>query len=219
MTTKTIKVLLKNITPAQNNPRKITKKSLELLKQSIKDFPEMLNLRPIIIDENSEIIGGNMRYRALCELGYTEAQVIKAEGLTPEQKKEFLIKDNVAFGDWNFEALGAEFDAGQLTGWGLATDYRDIEEIKTEILSEEEHRKIEKTAQDIIDAMTEKINTIAKKHPAKIKDALAVIITNGAGNQCLILSDPETADIIIELKRYADAGIRSPLDKLIGGLT
>ena len=211
---KTKKVKLSEITPAPNNPRKITKKALELLKNSIKEFPEMVGLRPIIIDENNIIIGGNMRYKAMQQLGYTETVVIIADSLTEAQKKEFMIKDNVSFGVWDMETLGETFSAEALSGWGLDTDFKDVEEIKNDIMTETEYQEIAKTTAEIIEAMTDKVNYVAQKHPEKLKNAFAVIITNGAGNKCLILSDPETADIVNELERHASAGIRSPLEKL-----
>jgi len=211
-------VKISEIHPHPDNPRKITKIQLEKLKKSITEYPEMLKIRPVIIDETNTILGGNMRYKALIELGHTTVDVLIVEGLTEEQKKEFLIKDNVSFGVWDMDALEIKFDPAHLENWGMPADFQTIAEIKAEIISEEEYEAAERTAADAIEALTTKINSIAEKHPAKLKNALAVIISNNAGNQCLILSDPNTADIITELQRHIDAGEPSPLEKLMQGL-
>lgn len=102
-----------------NNPRTIGVKDFERLKQSLKDFPEMMDVRAIVVDENSTILGGNMRYRALLDMGAKEAKVAKVEGLTDSQKREFIIKDNLNLGDWDFDKLGANFNPGDVAKWGL----------------------------------------------------------------------------------------------------
>lgn len=111
---------INKIRPSSRNPRKIDKKGLEKMMKSIQEFPEMLNLRSIVIDEGMEIIGGNQRFLACKKLGYKEVPVIRAEGLTEEQKKEFLIKDNVYFGEFNFEDF--DVDVGLLNDWGVDID-------------------------------------------------------------------------------------------------
>jgi len=104
------------------NPRQIKDKKYKELKKSIQEFPKMLDLRPIIIDDDGTILGGNMRYRALLDLGYKEVPdswVRKASELTDEEKRRFIIVDNVQFGEWDFEALANEWDANLLVDWGL----------------------------------------------------------------------------------------------------
>ena len=96
---------LSSIKPHKDNPRLIRDENFEKLKKSIIDFPKMLELRPIIVDENNVILGGNMRYKALKELGYKYIYVLKASDLSEEQKKEFIIKDNVGFGEWEWILL------------------------------------------------------------------------------------------------------------------
>lgn len=113
------KVKISKLKLNPQNPRFIRDESFEKLKNSLKEFPEMLELREIIVDENFIILGGNMRYRALKELGEKECIVKIAEGLTAEQKREFIIKDNVAFGDWDFDALNLNYDIGDLARWGV----------------------------------------------------------------------------------------------------
>jgi hypothetical protein len=79
----------------------------------------MATLRPLVVDENMTVLGGNMRLKAMQELKWKEVPIVVAEGLTDAQKDEFVIKDNVGFGDWNWEQLANEWDAEELTRWGL----------------------------------------------------------------------------------------------------
>jgi hypothetical protein len=104
-----------------DNPRLIKDDRFAQLKASIEQFPEMLQLRPLIIDEAGVVLGGNMRLSALLQLKYAEVPVIRALGLTDEQKREFIIKDNASFGEWNWELLanGEWGDAATLNAWGL----------------------------------------------------------------------------------------------------
>ena len=83
------------------------------------EFPEMLELRPMVVDEDMIVLGGNMRLRACMELGIQEVPVVKALGLTEEQKKEFVIKDNAAFGEWDWDLLANEWEITDLSDWGL----------------------------------------------------------------------------------------------------
>ena len=104
------------------NPRLIKDDRFRKLVKSIKEFPKMLELRPIVIDDDGTILGGNMRYRALKELGYKEIPdnwVKKASELTDEEKRRFIIEDNVAFGDWDMDMLANEWDAEELEEWGV----------------------------------------------------------------------------------------------------
>lgn len=101
------------------NPRFIRDEKFEKLKKSLKDFPEMMEARPIVIDENNMILGGNMRFRAAKELGWKEVPVQVLKGLTEDKKNEFVIKDNAAFGEWDWELLANEWDAKELNEWGI----------------------------------------------------------------------------------------------------
>ena len=112
-------VLISSIKKNPNNPRLIKDDKFRKLKKSIQEFPQMLSLRPIVVDADNVVLGGNMRLEALKALGYKTAQIIKAEDLTEEQKNEFIIKDNVSFGEWDFDKLGIEFELNQLDDWGL----------------------------------------------------------------------------------------------------
>jgi ParB-like chromosome segregation protein Spo0J len=101
-----------------NNPRLIKDDKFKKLVQSIKDFPEMLNIRPIVVNQDMIILGGNMRYKACKEAGLKEVPIIIAD-LTEEQQREFLIKDNTSGGEWDWEVLANEWDSEQLENWGL----------------------------------------------------------------------------------------------------
>jgi hypothetical protein len=107
------------IKPNPNNPRIIKDDKFKKLVQSIKDFPQMLELRPIVIDENNIVLGGNMRLKACQELGLKDVPTIYAKDLTEDQKKEFIIKDNVGFGEWNWDDLANDWDEELLVEWGL----------------------------------------------------------------------------------------------------
>jgi ParB-like chromosome segregation protein Spo0J len=115
-----------------NNPRIIKNDKFKKLVQSIKEFPEMLKLRPIVVDEDRMVLGGNMRLKASKDAGLKEVWIEVAEGLTEEQKKEFIVKDNVGFGEWEWDMLGNEWDSVQLAEWGLDVwqNEDDIKELK-----------------------------------------------------------------------------------------
>ena len=102
-----------------SNPRIIKNDKFKKLVKSIKEFPEMLKLRPIVVDENYMVLGGNMRLKASKEAGLKEVWIEVAEGLTEEQKKEFIVKDNVGFGEWEWDMLANEWDSVKLADWGL----------------------------------------------------------------------------------------------------
>jgi hypothetical protein len=103
----------------KSNPRIIKDDNFDKLVNSIKDFPEMLDIRPIVVNKDMVILGGNMRYKACVEAGLTEIPVIVADNLTVEQEKEFLIKDNVSGGEWDWSAISGEWDVALLEDWGL----------------------------------------------------------------------------------------------------
>lgn len=114
-----------------NNPRIIKDDKFRKLVQSIKDFPEMLELRPIVVDEDMIVLGGNMRLKACIEAGLKEVHITVASNLTEEQKKEFIVKDNVGFGEWDWDMIANEWDTDKLEDWGLdlPLDYDKEEEI------------------------------------------------------------------------------------------
>jgi hypothetical protein len=115
----TQKVSIKEVIPNKSNPRIIKDDKFKKLVQSIKDFPQMLEIRPIVVDENNIILGGNQRFKACIEAGLKEVFIIKANDLTEEQKHEFIVKDNVGFGEWDWNELANEWDTEKLDDWGL----------------------------------------------------------------------------------------------------
>jgi ParB-like chromosome segregation protein Spo0J len=134
---------LKDIKPNPNNPRVLRDDKFQKLKQSITEFPKMLSLRPMVIDENNVVLGGNMRLRALQELGFTDVEdawVKRSSDLTEEEKRRFIIADNVAFGEWDWDTLANDWDVVDLEAWGLEIPFYD-EEVKEEQSKEEEEFK------------------------------------------------------------------------------
>lgn len=130
-------VKLTDIKVNPNNPRLIKDCKFRQLVQSIKDFPEMLNIRPIVVNKDMIILGGNMRYKACKEAGLKEIPIIVAD-LPEDKQREFLIKDNVSGGEWDWDILANEWDAEQLSDWGLdVPTFEDIEDEQHEKTIEE----------------------------------------------------------------------------------
>ena len=135
-------MIYKNITeikPNPKNPRVIKDEKFAKLVQSLKDFPEMLEKRPLICftdtDGKMVVLGGKMRLKAAKEVGLKKLPVMLADDWNEEQKQQFLIKDNVGFGEWNWEELQQDWDVQQLGEWGLdvpqwANNSEDIEDIE-----------------------------------------------------------------------------------------
>jgi len=113
-----------------DNPRIIKNDKFKKLVKSIQEFPEMLKLRPIVVDEDMMVLGGNMRLKASKDAGLKEVWIEVAEGLTEEQKKEFIVKDNVGFGEWEWDMLANEWDSSKLDEWGFDT-WQNIDDIET----------------------------------------------------------------------------------------
>lgn len=116
-------VKINQIKPNPRNPRTIKDFKFKKLVKSIQEFPDMLNKRPLIVFTDSDgkfvVLGGNMRLKALKELNFEDIPVIIADEWTEEQKNEFLIKDNVGFGDWDWDDLANTWDEDLLTDWGM----------------------------------------------------------------------------------------------------
>ena len=116
-------VKINEVKPNPKNPRLIKDDKFKKLVKSIQEFPDMLNKRPLIVftdvDGKYVVLGGNMRLKACKEIGLKEIPIILADEWTEEQKAEFLIKDNVGFGEWDWDNLANEWDAENLDEWGL----------------------------------------------------------------------------------------------------
>tara|TARA_R110000851_G_scaffold261050_1_gene413528 strand:- start:140 stop:1357 length:1218 start_codon:yes stop_codon:yes gene_type:complete len=144
---KTEKVKISQVKTNPNNPRLIKDDKFKKLVRSVKEFPEMLEIRPIVVDKDNVVLGGNMRLRACKEAGLKEVHIVKADQLTKEQQREFIIKDNVGFGEWDWDDLANEWEVDELGEWGLdlpldfnteleaeEDDYDIPDEIKTDIV-------------------------------------------------------------------------------------
>ena len=113
---------LSEIKANPNNPRIIKDDKFKKLVKSIKEFPKMMALRPMVINQDNIVLGGNLRLKALKELGYTEVPdewVKRAKDLTEDEVRRFIIADNVGFGEHDWDMLGNEWDAEELSDWGL----------------------------------------------------------------------------------------------------
>ena len=101
------------------NPRVIKDAKFQLLVDSIKDFPEMLEKRPLVVNEDLQVLGGNMRLRAAQEAGLKEIWIDVAQGWSINKQNEFIIKDNSNFGDWDWDVLANSWEVNDLKDWGL----------------------------------------------------------------------------------------------------
>jgi ParB-like chromosome segregation protein Spo0J len=126
---KTQTVPINEVKSNPNNPRIIKDDKFKKLVASIKELPQMLELRPIVVNEDMIVLGGNMRLKACKEAGLKEIPIIKASELNEEQQRAFIIKDNVGFGEWDWDALANEWDAEQLEEWGLDVPIFDSGEL------------------------------------------------------------------------------------------
>ena len=116
MKTETVKI--SQIKPNPENPRIIKDNKYKKLVQSIKDFPDMLKVRPIVVNHQNVVLGGNMRLRACKEAGLKEVPVIKTK-FTAKKQREFIVKDNSNFGEWDWDMVANEWDSKELEDWGL----------------------------------------------------------------------------------------------------
>jgi ParB-like chromosome segregation protein Spo0J len=165
-------VKISQIKPNPKNPRTIKDERFEKLKKSIQDFPDMLNKRPLVCFTDTDgkyvVLGGNMRLKAAKDLGLKELPIILADEWTEEQKAEFLIKDNVGFGEWDWNELNNDWDTEQLNEWGLdvpkfadPVDYSDKnEEIDIDALDTEMIIKLKYT-EDEYQLVREQLSKIA----------------------------------------------------------
>tara|TARA_R110000823_G_scaffold259313_2_gene380508 strand:- start:45 stop:488 length:444 start_codon:yes stop_codon:yes gene_type:complete len=122
-----IKVVnIAEVKETKNNPRFIKDPKFKLLVESIKKAPWMLKIRPIVVDETMTILGGNMRLKACKSAGLFEIPIHIETGLTEAQKREFIIKDNSGFGEWDWDILANEWDVKQLVEWGIDLPVFDL---------------------------------------------------------------------------------------------
>jgi hypothetical protein len=175
-------IKLNSIKSNPNNPRLIKDDKFAKLVNSIKEFPKMMALRPMVVNADNIVLGGNMRLKALKEAGYTEIPdewVKKASDLTEEESRRFIIADNVGFGEHDWEMLANEWDSEELADWGLDVwqqptdiDYSDKnQEIDTDFLDQKYSFKLE-YSEDEYSLLKEKLENIGKTPESVFYDAL-----------------------------------------------
>lgn len=132
-------VSIQDVKSNPDNPRIIKDDKFKKLVKSIQEFPKMLSLRPIVVNDDMMVLGGNMRLKACTEAGLTEVPIIRASDLSEEEQKEFIIKDNVGFGEWDFEVLRNQWDTQELAQWGVDVPFMkpaDMEDAFDEMRAE-----------------------------------------------------------------------------------
>lgn len=169
-------VSISQVKPNQDNPRIIKDYKFKKLVQSIKDFPQMLELRPIVVNEDNIVLGGNMRLKACQEAGLKEVHIIQAKDLSEAQQREFIIKDNVGFGEWDWDVLANEWDNTQLGEWGLdvwqpeeEVDYSILDEVNLDNEIENMYQQTKKSV--ILEYPTEVYNNDIQSRIEKLKIA------------------------------------------------
>jgi len=138
MKTETVKI--GNVKSNPNNPRVIKDDNFRKLVNSIKEFPKMLKIRPIVVNDDMIVLGGNMRLKACKEAGLKEVPIIKASDLTEDEQRQFIIKDNVSGGEWDWDMLNSEWDTEKLEEWGLDMPIIMEEPSMDELIGEEQNK-------------------------------------------------------------------------------
>jgi hypothetical protein len=167
-----MKVKISEIKANSKNPRIIKDDKFKKLVQSIREFPEMLEKRPLVcftdVDNKYVVLGGNMRLKASIEVGLKELPIVLADDWTQEQRDEFLIKDNVGFGEWDWDIIANEFNEHDLRSWGLDLPVFDTEAINE--LEDENYIKISiKATNNAFIEMNEKLQNICDEYSAIMK--------------------------------------------------
>jgi len=171
-------IKLSTIRPNPKNPRVLRDDKFQKLKKSIGDFPKMMELRPIVVDDEGVILGGNMRFRALQDIygkngEIPDAWVKRAADLTEDEKRQFVIKDNAAFGEWDWDMLANEWDAEELEWWGIEPpkwDYTESEADQAEIEAKKREFAERMAAGDLSEEDEEYQQFIEKFIPKKTTD-------------------------------------------------
>lgn len=151
----------------KGNPRQIKDEKFAKLVKSISEFPHMMELRPIVVDENNVVLGGNMRLRAITELGMKtipENWVKVATGLSEEEKKQFTIKDNVVFGGWDFDILANEWENKTLIDWGVDVwDFSDVKNAEDITTNNQEYKSTDDLAMEYLNNDMKKFEIYIEK--------------------------------------------------------
>lgn len=159
-------VKISEVKPNPKNPRVIKDGKFQKLVKSIQEFPDMLNKRPLIVftdvDGKYVVLGGNMRLKALNELKFKEIPVIIADEWTEEQKHEFLIKDNVGFGEWDWDSLANEWEVKKLEDWGLNVPNYENTDIDLDAFFEEDNTEKEEKFKITLEYSEEDYNAVTE---------------------------------------------------------
>ena len=174
-----------------DNPRVIRDDKFKKLVKSINELPQMLKLRPIVVNDDMVVLGGNMRLKACKEAGLKEVPIIKASDLTEDQQREFIIKDNVGFGEWDWDQLANEWDEELLKDWGMdIPKFADIEDFGEEFtLPDGDKAPFQQMTFTLADAQAEQIkNAISDiKQTEEFKYAETFGNENSNGNALYLI--------------------------------
>lgn len=170
------RIKIGKVIPNEMNPRYIKDDKFRELVKSIQDFPEMLDIRPIIIDEDMIVLGGNMRLKACNEAGLKEVPTLMVKGWTEEKKKEFVIKDNIGFGKWDWDIIASTYDSVQLEEWGLEVEIiADVD--LGNFFERDEHDKRRNTIKIVFE--------FSEDNHRKVDDALNIL---GSDREAILMS-------------------------------
>jgi len=169
-----------------NNPRLIKDIKYKQILQSISEFPQMVEIRPIVVNKDMMIIGGNMRYKAMIELGYNKCPVIIADKLNEKQQKEFTIKDNSSYGQWDYDILMNEWNQDELTDWHF--EIPGIDEMQNDFKKEnnKSNKLICYLTNEQLKVVNEAFDIISKSDEYKYSETFGNIDENGNILYCLI---------------------------------
>lgn len=195
------------------NPRKIPQAAVDATAASIREFGFLV---PIVVDGQNVIIAGHTRHRAALQLKLQAVPCIRAGGLNPAQVKAFRVADNSTAGisGWDMDALRKELATLDIdfTQFGLVL--KDERPLSTQILETKEWTDTLDQAQKNFETIQERLAAIQNQSPAAFAQAAAIVVSAGT-NKALIIADAGLGDFVAELKRYADAGEASPLNKIL----
>ncbi len=203
---KTEKVKIGKIKNNPNNPRLIKDDKFKKLVKSIKEFPEMLEIRPIVVDKDNIVLGGNMRLRACQEAGLKEVHILQADKLTEKQQREFIIKDNVGFGEWDWDDLANEWNTEELEDWGLDIPLDE----RIDELEEDEEIELEQSVQ--LEPPKEYILVMAEPNSVdweEIKETLKLKIVRKGGYKKGSAFDGVGLERVIEWKDFKQRYVNS----------
>lgn len=174
-------VAISKVKSNENNPRNIDVDRLKKLVKSIKEFPEMLNIRPIVVNDEMVVLGGNQRLEACKQAGMKEIPIIKASNLTEKQQDEFILKDNVNFGTWDHEMLNANYSIDTLIDLGINVlffkdENEQVDEKEKTFIMEEMELKFNEHHDYIVflfDNVNDWVSTISKLDIGKMPVSLS----------------------------------------------